>query len=414
MSYAKVNGSEEVEVELSSLVEEGKNEDNNAKLESRKVWTSLFIYYYAAFATSAFALTFLALIVMLYRSNEATSSSGSCMNTNNGNVTLPPEHGEELLTTTLSPLSTTTGGNGSGAESCASHEHLVTSLPGYGVLDTCQYAGRLEADTSQRKMFYWLVEAEDENAPLLVWFNGGPMCSSLIGLLSEHGPFVITNDPSSSSNALLKNPYSWHNAPANVLYVESPAGVGFSTDSSSSSSSDATFATRTLAFLDHFLESHPRFQSSSVWLSGESYAGHYVTRLATEMLSRKDTSTISANLVGFMIGNAVTDDTFKYDGGSQFRTLYQHDFISDRAYSAVQTHCADTCNPWSNGFTRACPSCSNALRSAKSEAGLSGGDITVYNLYVIQKNITQRKRKWNHTLFNKKTQVRRCMSWSQT
>ena len=160
------------------------------------------------------------------------------------------------------------------------------------------------------------------------------------------------------------------------LYVESPAGVGFSTDSSSSSSSDATFATRTLAFLDHFLESHPRFQSSSVWLSGESYAGHYVTYLATEMLSRKDTSTISANLVGFMIGNAVTDDTFKYDGGSQFRTLYQHDFISDRAYSAVQTHCADTCNPWSNGFTSACPSCSSALRSAKI-------DITVYNLYVL-------------------------------
>ena len=108
---------------------------------------------------------------------------------------------------------------------------------------------------------------------------------------------------------------------------------------------------------------------------------HYVTRLATEMLSRKDTSTISANLVGFMIGNAVTDDTFKYDGGSQFRTLYQHDFISDRAYSAVQTHCADTCNPWSNGFTSSCPSCSSALRSAKSEAGLTAKDITVYNLY---------------------------------
>ena len=380
-SYAKVKGSEEVEVELSSLVEdEGKNEDDNGRLERRKVWTSSFIYYYAAFATSAFALTFLALIVMLYRSNEA-SSSGSCMNNNNGNVTLSPEHDdEELLTTTLSPSLTTTGGTVQ-RENCAAHEHLVSSLPGYGVLDTCQYAGKLEADSSHRKMFYWLVEAEDENAPLLVWFNGGPMCSSLLGLLTEHGPFVITDDPSSSSNALLKNPYSWHNAPANVLYVESPAGVGFSTDSSSSSSSDATFATRTLAFLDHFLESHPRFQSSSVWLSGESYAGHYVTRLATEMLSRKDTSTISANLVGFMIGNAVTDDTFKYDGGSQFRTLYQHDFISDRAYSAVQTHCADTCNPWSNGFTSACPSCSSALRSAKSEAGLTAKDITVYNLY---------------------------------
>ena len=46
-----------------------------------------FIYYYAAFSTSAFAMTFLALIVMLYRSNEA-SSSVSCMNDNNGNVNI--------------------------------------------------------------------------------------------------------------------------------------------------------------------------------------------------------------------------------------------------------------------------------------------------------------------------------------
>lgn len=376
--------SEDVEVELSSLVEEEKNEEyrNKSSGRDKKMWDGSFIYYYAAFSTSAFAMTFLALIVMLYRSDE--SSSVSCME-NNGNVTniTSPENDEDVLTTTSSPSLTTTGENRSGVANCAAHEHLVSNLPGYGTLDTCQYAGKLDADSSQRKMFYWLVESDDqyENIPLLVWFNGGPMCSSLLGLLTEHGPFVITDDPLSSSNALLKNPYSWHNAPANVLYVESPARVGFSTDSSSSQSSDSSFASRTLAFLDHFLESHPRFQSSSVWLSGESYAGHYVTYLATEMLSRRDTSTISANLVGFMIGNAVTDDTFKYDGGSQFRTLYQHDFISDRAYSSVQNHCADTCNPFKSGFTTTCSSCSSAIRVAKTEAGLSEGDITVYNLY---------------------------------
>jgi len=386
--YSKVKvGDGEVEVELSSLVEE-KESGGNERNEEKASWNTSCIYYYAVFSTIAFALTFFALIIMLYRADDSSSSSSSeCdINTGNYNVsTIPPSHEDVEFTTTTLPPTTTTGNRSSGGSSndCADHMHLVSNLPGYGTLDTCHYAGKLDADVSQRKMFYWLVEAEGgyENAPLLIWFNGGPMCSSLLGLLSEHGPFVITDNPSHDYAALLENPYSWHKAPANVLYVESPALVGFSTDSSSSHSSDSSFATRTLAFLDHFLESHSRFQSSPVWLSGESYAGHYVTRLATEMISNRDTSTISSNLVGFMIGNAVTDDTFKYDGGSQFRTLYQHDFISDRTYSAVSTNCADSCNPFSSGFTSTCSSCSNALTLAKTEAGLSGGDITVYDLY---------------------------------
>ena len=64
---------------------------------------------------------------------------------------------------------------------------------------------------------------QDPNAPLMLWLNGGPGCSSLFGLLAEIGPV-------SEDNFVGKyevNPYSW-NKEVNLLAIEQPAGVGFS------------------------------------------------------------------------------------------------------------------------------------------------------------------------------------------
>lgn len=59
--------------------------------------------------------------------------------------------------------------------------------------------------------------------PLIFWFNGGPGCSSLLGFMQEHGPYVMDDE----TDFFFKNEYSW-NKEANIVYIESPAGVGFS------------------------------------------------------------------------------------------------------------------------------------------------------------------------------------------
>lgn len=94
-------------------------------------------------------------------------------------------------------------------------DHLVESLPFLSTpLSTRQYAGHLPVDDSgDRQLFYWLFapsEHEDTAAaPLVVWLNGGPYYSSMVGLFLENGPFRIVN-----RTTIQLNPHSWHTTPA--------------------------------------------------------------------------------------------------------------------------------------------------------------------------------------------------------
>jgi hypothetical protein len=68
------------------------------------------------------------------------------------------------------------------------------------------------------------VESENnpKTDPIAFWTNGGPGCSGLLGFLTEQGPFKPAADLS-----LEENEYRW-NRIANMVFIEAPAGVGFS------------------------------------------------------------------------------------------------------------------------------------------------------------------------------------------
>jgi serine carboxypeptidase-like clade 2 len=59
--------------------------------------------------------------------------------------------------------------------------------------------------------------------PVVVWFNGGPGCSSMLGLMQENGPLVIDD----GETTVKTNDYPWNTA-LNMLWIDSPAGVGWS------------------------------------------------------------------------------------------------------------------------------------------------------------------------------------------
>lgn len=101
---------------------------------------------------------------------------------------------------------------------------LVLGLPDCDRLNSDWFSGYLNINAN-KSLHYVLVTslADPGNDPLLVWFNGGPGCSSMLALFQEHGPYIIDD----GEYQIKKNPEPW-NKRANVLYLESPAGIGFS------------------------------------------------------------------------------------------------------------------------------------------------------------------------------------------
>ncbi|ELU16203.1 hypothetical protein CAPTEDRAFT_104617, partial [Capitella teleta] len=180
-----------------------------------------------------------------------------------------------------------------------------------------QYSGYLKA-SSTKHLHYWFLEAETDakSAPLVLWMNGGPGCSSLDGLLSEHGPFFVrfcTINPEASffffiyrlkmMEKLKKNPYSW-NKIANMLYMEAPAGVGFSyADDANYTTTDDETALHNHMSLRDFLLHYPEFSTNEFFITGESYGGIYVPTLAARIVDDKD-----FNFKGFAVGNGLSDD----------------------------------------------------------------------------------------------------------
>jgi len=65
-----------------------------------------------------------------------------------------------------------------------------------------------------------------------------------------------------------KNPYSWNNK-ANLLFFESPAGVGFSVNQDTSYIyNDTRTALDSVAALKKWYELFPEFSKNKFWVSG--------------------------------------------------------------------------------------------------------------------------------------------------
>lgn len=94
-------------------------------------------------------------------------------------------------------------------------------------------------------------------------------------------------------------------AVANVIFLESPAGVGFSYSNTSSEIpqiGDKMTADDSYTFLVNWLERFPQYKNRSFYIAGESYAGHYVPQLASTIISRnKNAGYLTINLKGVAV-----------------------------------------------------------------------------------------------------------------
>ncbi|XP_057516620.1 serine carboxypeptidase-like 45 [Amaranthus tricolor] len=240
----------------------------------------------------------------------------------------------------------------------------ITNLPGQPQVNFQQYAGYVTVDHKKHKsLFYYFVEAESDPAskPLVLWLNGGPGCSSLgVGAFSENGPFRP------KGNILVKNQYSW-NREANMLFLETPVGVGYSYSIDTTgydSVSDAITARDNLVFLRRWLNKFPQYKQRDLYITGESYAGHYIPQLAKLMVQFNKKEKVF-NLKGIALGNPVLE--FANDFNSRAEYFWSHGLISDSTYKLFTSACnySRYVSEYYRGYVS--PVCSRVMRQVTRE-----------------------------------------------
>lgn len=235
---------------------------------------------------------------------------------------------------------------------------LVTHLPGFGALPHPQYSGFLDASAAEpgTKLHYWFAQSSRDDyasRPVVLWLNGGPGSSSVLGWLQEMGPLLINR-----TGGLMPNPWAW-TLEANVIALESPAGVGYSYceaqlgGGACRNTDNSTAAAALAALVDFFHNKFPALARNDFFITGESYAGVYVPTLARAILDHNDAGGSPVPIVGIAAGDPCTDNEFQRDSMDMLWYAHKYGFVPEEDFDLLWNRCrARYARPMSRGRWR--------------------------------------------------------------
>lgn len=188
-------------------------------------------------------------------------------------------------------------------------------------------------------LHYWFAQAEAPDAsskPVVLWLNGGPGSSSILGMLQEQGPLLIN-----ATGGLMKNPYAWTKQ-ANLLILESPGGVGYSycaamkTGGNCKNTDISTAKAARAALEDFFMNKFPEFRANGFYITGESYAGVYIPTLTKEILDHAP----GINIQGIAVGDPCTDTASQAQSQDMLWYAHKHGLVPDADYDFLWNNCS--------------------------------------------------------------------------
>jgi serine carboxypeptidase-like clade 1 len=259
---------------------------------------------------------------------------------------------------------------------------LINSFTDIFILKLDIPVGKLSGTAGH--LHYWLIESTNNPStdPIVLWLNGGPGSSSLIGLLTENGQISTSDasltEPINGVPQVFVNDFAWTTL-ANVLYLESPKGVGFSycdnaTKSSQCVNTDESTAQDAYEFLVNFFASYPEYKNNKFYITGESYAGIYIPMLMDQI--RQDSLGAKLNLVGAAIGNGCWGNTvgtcaFSSAQAQQITAdfYFGHGMYSQALRAEIDAACGD--------FKSLNARCVAKLSEMEKQAG----QFDIYNIY---------------------------------
>ncbi|KIJ55250.1 hypothetical protein M422DRAFT_23858 [Sphaerobolus stellatus SS14] len=196
-----------------------------------------------------------------------------------------------------------------------------------------QQSGYLDVDENNH-FFFWFFESRTapETAPLILWLNGGPGCSSSGGILFELGPCRVSDGGQST----VYNNHSW-NEFANIVFLDQPANVGYSYSSDGTSVNNTPDAAVDVwAFLELFLKQFPQYAKLPFHIAAESYGGHYAPNIASvvhkknqELALAPIPNLVHINLHSVVLANGITEPFTQFASIPEFACEGPHAVYDD-------------------------------------------------------------------------------------
>jgi len=189
-------------------------------------------------------------------------------------------------------------------DALAAREASTVKLEGW---NRTSYSGFFSTEEA-KDMFFWYFPSQSPKpgAPLLIWLQGGPGGSSMFGLFAEMGPFGLDADLK-----LVPRPESW-NTEYGMLFIDNPVGAGFSftTDKNGYCRDSKDCVARNLySLMQQFYGVFPDQLDSKLYITGESYGGHYVPAFAAYIHNQNQAhnQNLMVPLAGIAVGDGWVD-----------------------------------------------------------------------------------------------------------
>jgi carboxypeptidase C (cathepsin A) len=263
----------------------------------------------------------------------------------------------------------------------------IEHLPGRPINNLpAMFSGYADVSNGDRSLFYLMVhsskyisQAEKQNIPIVIWLQGGNGCSSLIGAFTENGPFY---SPESMANDLITNVNGLQRH-AHVIYLDRPAGAGFSIAKGPMNDTWANDKQTAIDSMDAIVEivkKYPWLCGSNVFVAGESYAGHFTIQLATLLVEREEN--LCVQLSGVMIGNGVVD--INQTNYAWFEAGATHTIVEEKIWLDMKEQCDFTKDLGIDG--NGCPQgvsdrCIDLVNKWMNQSGATSGALSLYDYY---------------------------------
>ncbi|KAJ7032821.1 alpha/beta-hydrolase [Mycena alexandri] len=165
------------------------------------------------------------------------------------------------------------------------------------------------ADHPNATLFFWAFEkangtltgSASDTDPWIIWLNGGPGSSSMIGLMTENGPLQVTG-----TYSIVPNNFSWNTLADTIwfpstLLTNDAVGTGYSTSDAAGYVPDEDQMGRDFVeFLSNIVKVFPSLAKRPLHLAGESYAGTYIPYITKTIFS---TPNPPVNLTKMIVGD---------------------------------------------------------------------------------------------------------------